>query len=166
VGSSLKKLPLSCLAVGVALAVAVPSALAIANPPTEPEYVETVEPICKRNADANSRILTGVKQQVQKGQLVSAGKRFIRASSALGKAVTQIAAVPKPTEDAVKLTKWIGLLKQQKTGLLKVGQALKTEDKPGAQKAANSLKRANNEANATVISIPFKECRIEASRFL
>jgi hypothetical protein len=168
VGSSLRKSSpaLLGLALVVALAVSVPSALAIANPPTEAEYVETVEPICKTNADANSRILTGVKQQVQKGQLGPAGKRFIRASSALGKAVTQIAQVPKPPEDAAKLTKWIGLLKQQKTGLLKVGQNLKSEDRRGAQKAANELKRANNQANATVISIPFHECRIEASRFL
>lgn len=167
-GSSLRKssLPLLCLAIGVALAAAVPSALAIAEPPTETEYVATVEPICKKNADANSRILTGVRQQVQKGDLVPAGKRFIRASSALGKAVTQIAKVPKPTEDATKLTKWVGLLKQQKTYLQQVGQALKAEDRHDAQKQANQLNRANKKANATVISIPFKECRIEASRFL
>ena len=75
-GSSLRKSSsLLGLAIAVAVAISAPSALAIANPPTEPEYVATVEPICKSNAEANSRILTGVKQQVQKGQLAPAGKR-------------------------------------------------------------------------------------------
>jgi hypothetical protein len=166
VGSSLKKSSLLCLAIGVALAAAVPSALAIANPPTEAEYVETVEPICKANADANSRILTGVKKQVQQGDLAPAGRRFVHASSVLGGAVSQIAQVPKPTEDAAKLTKWIGLLRQQQTGLLQVGKALKANDKPGAEKAAKQLSHANQKAKATVISIPFKECRLESSRFL
>jgi hypothetical protein len=161
-----KSLPLLCLALVVALAVSVPSALAIANPPTEAEYVEATEPICKSNTEANSRILTGVKQQVQAGQLVPAGKRFIRASSALGKTVSQIAQVPKPVEDAAKLTKWIGYLQQEKTYLLQIGQALKSKDKYRAQKLAVQLNRNNNKANNTVISIPFKECRIESSRFL
>ena len=167
-GSSLRKSSpaLLCLAIAVALAVSVPSALAIANPPTELEYVETVEPICKSNAEANSRILTGVKQQVQKGQLAPAGRRFIRASGALGKTVTQIAQVPKPAEDTAKLTKWIGYLKQEKTYLQQIGQALKAEDKYHAQKLAVQLNDNNNKANNAVISIPFKECRIESSRFL
>jgi hypothetical protein len=167
VGSSLKKSsPLLGLAVAVALAVSVPAALAIADPPTEPEYVEAVEPICKQNTEANSRILTGVKHQVQQGQLTPAGKRFIRASAALGKAVGQIAKVPQPTEDATKLTKWIGYLKQEKTYLQQIGQALKADDRFHAQKLAVQLNRNNNKANNTVISIPFKECRIESSRFL
>lgn len=167
-GSSLRKssLPVLCLAIGVALAVSVPSALAIANPPTEPEYVETVEPICKQNAEANSRILKGVKQQVQQGRLGPAGRRFIRASSALGKTVGQIAQVPKPTEDAAKLTKWIGYLQKEKAYLQQIGKALKSNDKYHAQKLAVQLNRNNNKANNSVISIPFKECRIESSRFL
>ena len=168
-GSSLKKssLPLLGLALLVALLASVPSALAIANPPTEPEYVETVEPICKKNSEANSRILKGVKEQVvKKDELVPAGKRFIRASTALGKTVRQIAAVPQPTEDAAKLTKWIGYLKQEKTYLQQIGSALKSKDKFHAQKLAVELNRNNNKANNTVISIPFKECRIESSRFL
>lgn len=165
-GSSLRKSSLLGLALTLMLAVSAPSALAIANPPTEPEYVSAVEPICKSNAEANSRILTGVKQQVQKGQLAPAGRRFVRASSALGKTVAQIAQVPKPTEDATKLTKWIGYLQKEKTYLQQIGGALKSEDKYHAQKLAVQLNRNNNKANNTVISIPFKECRIESSRFL
>jgi hypothetical protein len=160
--SSLTKLT---LAVAVALLVAVPVALAAEETPRE-KYVATVEPICKANSEANSRILKGVKEQVKQDKLVPAGKRFIRASAALGTAVGKIAAVPQPSEDAAKLTKWIGYLKSEKTFLQKIGTALKSKDKFHAQKLAVELNKNNNKANNTVINFNFKECRIDSSRFI
>lgn len=166
-GSSarMSRLPVLGLALVVALIAAVPAALA-AEELTRPEYVAKVEPICKANTDANSRILTGVKDQVKDGKLVPAGKRFIRASGALGKSVTQIAAVPQPTADTAKLTKWIGYLKEEKSYLQKIGQALKAKNKFKAQKLAIDLNKNNNKANNTVISFGFDECRIDSSRFI
>jgi len=167
VGSSagMTPLPKLSLALAVALLVAVPVALA-AEEPTRDEYVARVEPICKANTEANSRILKGVKDQVEQDKLVPAGKRFIRASSALGKAVTQINQVPRPVADDAKLTKWIDYLKQEKTYLQKIGSALKSKDKFHAQKLAVQLNRNNNKANNTVISFGFEECRIDSSRFI
>jgi hypothetical protein len=166
VGSSVNKssLPRPALALAVALLITAPAALAAT--PAQQEYAEQVEPICKANSEANSRILKGVKAQVQKDELVPAGKRFVRASDALGKAVIQIAAVPRPEEYAAKLEKWIGYLKSEKTYLRKIGKALKSKDKFEAQKLAVELNKNNNKANATVISFPFKECRIDSSRFI
>ena len=148
------------------VALAVCASMALAEELTREQYVERVEPICKNNSDANSRILKGVKQQVQKGELVPAGKRFIRASTALGKSVSQIAAVPQPVEDTAKLDKWIGYLKKEKVYLQKIGKYLKAEDKYRAQKQAVELNRNNNKANNTVISFGFHECRIDSSKFL
>lgn len=159
-------LPKLTLALAVALLVAVPVALA-AEEPTRDEYVAKVEPICKKNTEANSRILEGVKDQVtKKDELVPAGKRFVQASGALGKTIAQIAAVPQPSEDTAKLTKWIGYLKQEKTYLQKIGKALKAKDKYHAQKLAVQLNDNNKHANNTVISFGFKECRIDSSRFI
>jgi hypothetical protein len=157
-------LPVLALAVAVALAVMAPLALAATE--EQQEYADQVEPICKANSEANSRILKGVKSQVQQDKLVPAGKRFIRASSALGKAVTQIAQVPRPEAYAAKLEKWIGYLKSEKTFLRKIGKALKSKDKFRAQKLAVELNKNNNKANNTVISFPFDECRIDSSRFI
>lgn len=167
-GSSarISSLPVFGLALAVALLVAVPVALAAEGELTRPEYVERVEPICKTNAEANSRILKGVKDQVKQGKLVPAGQRFIRASSALGTAVGKIAAVPQPREDAAKLTKWIGYLEHEKVFLQKIGKALKAKDKFHAQKLAVELNKNNNRANSTVISFDFEECRIDSSRFI
>jgi hypothetical protein len=168
VGSSARKSSLSLLgpAAAAALLIAAPLALAIAEPPTRAEYKEAVEPICKQNTETSSTILKGVKGQVKQDKLVPAGKRFVRASAALGKAVSQIAALPKPTEDVTKLDKWIGYLKQEKTYLQKIGQALKAKDKFEAQQAAVKLNQNNNRANNTVISFGFHHCRIDSSKFL
>jgi hypothetical protein len=164
VGSSARKssLPLLGLAAAVVLLVAAPVALAV----TQAEYKEAVEPICKQNSETSTTILKGVKTQVQQDKLVPAGKRFIRASSALGKAVTQIAAEPQPTEDETKLDKWIGYLKQEKVYLQKIGQALKAGNKFKAQQYAVKLNQNNNRANSTVISFGFNHCRIDSSKFL
>lgn len=169
-GSSARTSPLPVLGLAsvVALFVAVPVALAAEGEEelTRPEYVAKVEPICKANTKANSRILKGVKGQVKRGKLVPAGRRFIRASRALGKSVAQIAGVPRPTADATKLTKWIGYLKKEKRFLFLIGKSLKARNKFRAQKLASELNRNNNKANNTVISFSFKECRIDSSRFV
>jgi hypothetical protein len=168
VGSSSRtsSLPVMALALAVALLTVVPVASAAESEITRPEYVERVEPICKSNTEANSRILKGVKDQVKQEKLVPAGKRFIRAAGALGTAVGKIAAVPQPSADAVKLTKWIGYLKSEQTFLQKIGKALKAKDKFHAQKLAVELNKNNNKANNTVISFGFDECRIDSSRFI
>jgi hypothetical protein len=168
VGSSARKSPAAVLglALVVALLVAVPVALATEGEITRTEYVAKVEPICKTNTEANSRILKGVKDQVKQGKTGPAGRRFIRASSALGKSVGQIAQVPQPEADKAKLTKWISYLKKEKGFLFSIGKALKSDEKGKAQKLAAELNDNNTDANNTVINFGFKECRIDSSRFI
>jgi hypothetical protein len=153
---------------GLALLVAglVAAPLALAEELTREQYVAKLEPICKRNADANSRILKGVKRQVQKGQLKPAGRRFVRASNALGRSVNQMAKVPRPAADAPRLGKWLGYLKRQRVFLLRIGKALKAGKRGLAQNLAVKLNKNNDNANDTVILFGFKQCRIESSRFL
>jgi len=147
-----------------ALLVAAP--LALAEELTREQYVAQLEPICKRNTTANTRILKGVKQQVQKGKLAPAGRRFIRASRALGRSIGQMAKVPRPAADAAKLGKWFGYLKRERVFLLKIGKALKAGKRGLAQNLAVKLNKNNDRANDTVILFGFKQCRIESSRFL
>jgi hypothetical protein len=60
-------------------AVAAPLALAI----TRPEYKAQVEPICKKNSEANEKILKTVRKEVKENKLKSAGAKFLKASTAL-----------------------------------------------------------------------------------
>lgn len=159
-------LPLLGLASVVALLVGVPVALAAEGELSREEYVQRLEPICKANTKNNSRILKGVKAEVKMGKLAPAGRRFIRASGALGKSIGQMQKVPRPAADDAKLTKWLGYLKNEQRYLLLIGKSLKSGNKFKAQKLAVKLNRNNNQANNTVISFGFKECRIDSSRFV
>ena len=158
-------LPRLCLAVVAALLLVVPVALG-AEELSRDEYVARLEPICAANSKANSRILKGVKDQVNHGKLGPAGGRFIRASAALARSVRQMAKVPKPTADQAKLTKWFGYLKHEQRYLQLIGKSLKSGNKYRASKLASQLNRNNNKANNTIITFGFKECRIESSRFV
>jgi hypothetical protein len=170
VGSSSRRgrssLPALALAVLVCLAVAVPAALALEANPTREEYVAKVDPICKRNSEANAHILKGVKQEVQGGRLAPAGRQFIRASSALGKTVGEIVAVPQPAADRAKLTKWIGYLKKEKTYLGGIGRQLKANQKNKAYMTGVQLKSNNRKANAAILGFEFQHCTIDQSSFL
>ena len=163
--TSLTKLGLTLVA---ALLVAVPTAIA-ADPATEEArkaYREQVDPLCKSSTDNNSRILKGVESQVNKGALVPAGKRFLRASEAFGKAVQKIVKVPRPSSDAARLGRWIDLLKEQQTLLRKIGQALKAEKESQARNHAGKLDRSNKRANQEVFEFEFRHCEIDSSKFL
>jgi len=162
-------LPALGLALVVALLAAVPVALAAEGEGEEvdrTDYVKRLEPICAANSKSNSKILKGVKRQVQKGKLVPAGKRFVRASSLFGRSVGQMEKVPQPSADEAKLTTWFGYLKGQQRFLLLVGKALKSGDKVQAQRYAVKLNKENKKAKNTVISFGFKECRIDSSRYI
>lgn len=168
-GISVKKtsLPLLGLAVLVALLAAVPVALAAEEGEiTRDEYIAKVEPICANSTKSNSQILKGVKEQVKQDKLKTAGTRFVRAAGVLDKSTAQIAQVPQPAADAAKLDKWTGYLKSEGTFLRLIGKALKSGNKYKAQKLAVKLNKNNNQANNTVISFGFKECRIDSSRFI
>lgn len=166
--ATISSLPRLCLAVFAALLIVVPTALAAEGEGeiSRDEYVAKVEPICASNTKSNSTILKGVKQQVKQGKLKPAGKRFIRASGVLDRSTGQIAKVPQPAADSAKLEKWIGYLRSEGTFLRLIGKALKSNDKYKAQKLAVKLNKNNNQANNTVISFGFKECRIDSSKFI
>lgn len=164
--SSLSRL---CLAGLLALALAAPLATAAEEAPSEvsrPEYVSRVDPICNSNAEANTRILKGVKQQVQRGNLVPAGKRFIRAASVFRRTTSKIAAVPQPAADRAKLGKWLGYLRKEGSYLRNVGKLLKSKKKNPAYKEAVRLKQNNSKANGAIVGYGFHHCSIDQSKFL
>jgi len=142
-------------------AVAAPLALAI----TRDEYKAQVEPICKKNSEANDKILKGVRKLVKENKLKQAGAKFIQASTALKKTYNELKAVEQPAEDAAKLTKWLGYVKTEADLFNSGGKALKAGNKSKAQKYVNKLNSNANQANATVLSFGFKYCKFEPSKY-
>jgi len=144
---------------------AIGAPLATAAELTREEYVAKVEPICKTNTTANTRIFKGAKGEVKAGELKKAAKRFKRAVSAFGKTIEQIKSVPQPGRDEVRLAKWIGYLETEKSILGKIGKALDVGNKYQAQSYSVRLNRNSNLANNTVLGFGFDYCRIDPSRF-
>jgi hypothetical protein len=132
---------------------------------TRDEYVTRVEPICKRNTEANERIFAGAKEEVKEDKLKLASTHFARAQTALAKAVKQLKAVPQPAEDATKLTKWIGYLETESSFIGRIGKALAQGDKGKAQTLSVQLNRNSNLANNSVLAFGFNYCKLDPSRF-
>jgi hypothetical protein len=128
-------------------------------------YRTQVEPICKKNREANERVLKGVKKNITAGKLKLAATQFAKGAAALKKARAQLVAVPKPAADSARLTKWLGFIKTEIGLFEKVSRKLKADDKRGAQRMAIYLTSTVNKANNTVLPYEFKYCRVEPSQF-
>jgi hypothetical protein len=157
-----KKLVLSLVAV-LALLGAVPSMAAEAD---RNSYVEAVEPICKANTEANEKILKGVRGEVKAGKLDAAAKKFFAAARALKRTRAQLLAVPKPPEDAARLTKWLGYVKTEVQLFEAVGRKLAKGESTSAQKMVVRLVSNARQANNQVLDFEFRYCRFQPSKFI
>lgn len=129
------------------------------------DYVARVEPICKRNTEANRRIFAGAKQEVERGKLRLASRHFARAERALRKTIRQLGAVPRPAADRARLERWLGYLETEGAYLGRIGKALAQGKKGKAQTLSVRLNRNSNLANNSVLPLGFRYCRLDPSRF-
>lgn len=160
------KIPAAVAAVSALVALVAGTAFAATSPDQTRElYVAQVEPICKQNTKANEQILAGVRGKIKQGKLSVAAGQFTRASTAFGKAVSQLRAVPQPPADATKLNKWLGYLDKEKKLLGEIGKALKAGKKTRAQSLSVQLTHNGNIANNQVLGFEFDYCLIDSSRF-
>jgi hypothetical protein len=132
--------------------------------PTREEYVQRVEPICKRGDEANDRILKGSLGKIKRGELPAAGRQVIRAADALGKSVEQLEAVPRPIDDELRLKRWFERLDEVEGELRSVGTALKQDNEVRANHAAIRAERSGVAANNASIEMGFRHCRFKGSR--
>jgi hypothetical protein len=129
------------------------------------EYKEAAEPICKTSAQANERILSGVRKEVKQGKLKSAAGKFSKASKEQSQALKKLEALPQPTADEARLTKWLGYLKTEAELFAQAGRKLNAGDKPGAEHVFAKLTPTANKANNQVLPFEFHYCRLEPQKF-
>jgi hypothetical protein len=144
---------------------AVAAPLVQADEVTRESYKEAVEPICKANTKANERILKGARAKVKHGKLKQASGQFFRAATALRKTVKELEAVPQPTADEAKLTKWLKTVGEEANLFQKTGKKLKAGNKNGALAMVIRLEHNANVANNQVLGFEFHYCRFEPSKF-
>jgi hypothetical protein len=150
-------------AVAAMLLGAVPSIAAEATPES---FKAAAEPICKTNREANEKVLDGARQNVQTGKLKKASRQLFAAAKALKRARAQLLGIPKPAEDAARLTKWLKGIKTEVELLEATGRKLADGDKNGALKMIIRLKSNANQTNNLVLDYEFRYCRINPSEFL
>jgi hypothetical protein len=150
--------------VGVLLLAGAASALAL-----EPEaqtYKEEVEPICKRNTEANETILKGVRKNVKEGKLKKASRQLLAAAKALKHTREQLLKVPKPAADAARLTKWLKGVKTEAELLEAAGRKLAKGEKNGATKMVIRLEANARQTNNLVLDYQFRYCKFQPGKFL
>lgn len=147
------------------LALLLATSLALGAEPTRESYTAQVEPICKRNAQANERILKDVKAEVKAGKLKVAAAQFAAAAKALKKTLTQLEAVPQPSADKAQLTKWLSYIKGEAELFERTAAKLNAGDKAGAEKLSVQLTHTVNLANSQVLAFEFKYCHVDPSQF-
>lgn len=128
-------------------------------------YREEAEPICKRNAEANEKILKGVRQEVKAGELKKASRQFAAAAKALKRTRLELLKLAQPPDDAARLTRWLGLFKTEIELFEAVSRKLAANQKTAAQKLVVRLTSTGNRANNLVVSFEFRYCRFEPSKF-
>lgn len=162
-GRGMSKRMLIAAAAVMALALVVCGA-AFAAEVSRDEYKEAAEPICKSSAKANEGILAGVRTEVKKGQLKTAAAKFAKASKEQARTLKELEALPRPSADEARLTKWFSYLKIEAELFATAGKKLKAGDKAGAQHVFAKLGQNINKANNQVLPFEFNYCRLNAAK--
>jgi hypothetical protein len=154
------------LAVLTALLAFLGSAVAVAaEAPTRVEYVNTLEAICKPDAEATQKAMVGARSDLQHERTKVATAKFAKATSIFGGTVKKISAVPQPPEDAAKLGQWFTFLNRQEAYLKQITADLRAGKAIQAQRLTARFIHSGNLANNVVIAFGFNYCSFKFSRY-
>ncbi len=81
------------------------------------------------------------------------------------KTLTQLKAVPQPSADKAKLTKWLSYIKAEVELFERTSAKLKAGDKTGAESLTVRLTHTVNLANNQVLAYEFNYCHVDPSQF-
>jgi len=150
----------------VALALAAPlAAAAAADAPTRPEYVASLERICKPRSDATQRAVRGFRADVRRERLARAATKFSRAKRIFAATVRAISTVPRPPADRRTLARWFARLRSEILYLGRIAATLRASNVARFQRVSARFIREGNRANNVVVTFGFTYCSFKPSRF-
>jgi hypothetical protein len=138
---------------------------AAAEAPTRAEYVQTLEAICKPDAEATQRAMKGARSDLQHERLPATAAKFAKATAIFNGTVKTIAAVPRPGADTAKLDKWFVYLERQGSYLKQITAQLRAGKAIKAQRLTARFIHSGNLANNVVIAFGFNYCSFKFSRY-
>jgi hypothetical protein len=139
--------------------------VAAAEEPSRTEYVQTLEAICKPDAEATQKAMVGARSDLQHERTAVAAGKFAKATSIFGGTVKKIAAVPRPPADAAKLGTWFTYLNRQESYLKQITADLRSGKAIQAQRLTARFIHSGNLANNVVIAFGFNYCSFRFSRY-
>ncbi len=138
---------------------------AAAEAPTRTEYVQRLEGVCRPDAAKTQVAMRGARADLRAERLSAAAAKFAKASRIFGGTVKEIAAVPRPPEDAKKLARWFGYLKRQESYLQQITAQLRAGRAIKAQRLTARFIHSGNLANNVVLAFGFDYCSFKFSRY-
>ncbi len=136
-----------------------------AQAPTRDDYVGVLETACKPDAEATRRTMKGARKDLREERLGVAAGKFARAASIFGGTVKEIAAIPRPTGDVTKLSKWFVYLGRQESYLRQITAELRAGHAIKAQRLTARFIHNGNLANSVVLAFGFDYCSFKFSRY-
>jgi hypothetical protein len=136
-----------------------------AEAPTRPEYVRTLEEICKPGSEATQRAVRGTRRDVRDEQLARAARKVARAERIFARTVDSISPVTRPIADRSTLSRWFAKLAKEELYLARTAAALRADDVARFQREFAEFVHQGNKANNVVVSFGFNYCSFRPSRF-
>ena len=136
-----------------------------AEAPTRDEYVERLEAICRPDALATQKAMKGARGDIRAERLAAAAGKFAKATSIFGSTVKEISAVPRPSADTTKLSKWFTYLRRQESYLRQITEQLRRDRAIKAQRLTARFIHNGNLANNVVLAFGFNYCSFKFSRY-
>lgn len=163
-GSRALKVAVSFVLAAAALLAGLGSAVA-AEAPTRHDYVRELEAICKPDALATQRVMSGARSDVKAERLKVAAAKFAKATSIFSGTVEKMSKVARPAADRQRLRKWFGYLSRQERYLAKITLKLRAEEAIQAQRLTARFIHNGNLANNVVLAFGFEYCSFKFSRY-
>jgi hypothetical protein len=140
------------------------TAVAGAKELSREQYVARVEPICKTTVQQTGPIMKAAKRNLQKNKVKIAGALYLEAATIIRASGDKVDPIPKPREDAAKLTEWLKRLREEDELLERTGHELMKEHRAKAQGYLVRFIHAGNRANNVVFGFGFNYCLFDVSR--
>lgn len=141
------------------------ASLAAAEEPTQSEYVERLERICKPRTEATQRVVRGTRADVKAERMRSAARKVTKAKRIFAGTVRSMASVPRPSAYASTLARWFTALDRETAALGRTAAALRADDLARFERVWADFIREGNKANNVVVSFGFNYCDFKPSRF-
>lgn len=129
------------------------------------QYVAKLDPICKSDAQRNSKVLRGTRRMVLKNQFRPAARRFARVANNFQRTLARARKIAPPASDRATVNRWLKQLQGNVRLIRQMSRAVGKGQKGKAQRLEAQLARNTQRANSIIFLFGFKHCQINLAHY-